>query len=165
MKTATLNRTDALLREHLLYLLNTDGAHVDFASAMKGLPEAMRGTRPEGAPHSAWELLEHMRITQRDVLDSILDAKHVSPEFPAGYWPGQAAPADAKAWDKSVQAFQTDFKAIIDLAASDSLDLLAPIPHADGQTVMRKLLMLADHTSYHMGQLVQVRKMLGSWQE
>lgn len=165
MKSATLNRTDAALREHLLYLLNGDGAHTDFASAVKDLPEALRGKRPQGAAHSAWELLEHMRITQLDVLESIKDASHVSPEFPAGYWPGQAAPADAKAWDKSVKAFQLDFKTIIDLAASDSVDLLAPIAHADGQTVMRKLLMLADHTSYHMGQLVQMRKMLGSWKE
>jgi uncharacterized damage-inducible protein DinB len=165
MKSATLNRTDAALREHLLYLLNGDGAHTDFASAVKDLPEALRGKRPQGDAHSAWELLEHMRITQLDVLESIKDASHVSPEFPAGYWPGQAAPADAKAWDKSVKAFQLDFKTIIDLAASDSVDLLTPIAHADGQTVMRKLLMLADHTSYHMGQLVQIRKMLGSWKE
>jgi DinB family protein len=157
--------TEHTLTEHLLYLLNGDGAHADFAAVVDNLPAALQGKRPQGAQYSPWELLEHMRITQRDVLDSILEASHTSPEFPAGYWPSASAPANEAAWAKSVKEFQTDFKEIVELITSRSGELLSPLPHASDQTIMRRLMMLADHTSYHLGQLVLGRKLLGAWPE
>src|SRR5437660_1750498 len=103
------------LREHLLYLLKGDGAHVDFEAAIKDLPASVRGKRPKGASHSPWEILEHIRINQRDILESIRDANHVSPEFPAGYWPKTQAPPYEKDWDKSADAFRADFQAMTEL--------------------------------------------------
>lgn len=156
--------TEHTLLEHLLYLLNGDGAHADFAAVVNDLPAALQGKRPQGAQYSPWELLEHMRITQRDVLDLILDPAHTSPEFPAGYWPSAPAPAN-DSWAKSVKEFQADFKEILALIAGRSGELLSPLPHASDQTILRRLMMLADHTSYHLGQLVLVRKLLGAWPE
>ncbi|HZD93861.1 MAG TPA: DinB family protein [Candidatus Sulfotelmatobacter sp.] len=152
------------VREHLLYLLKGDGAHLDFDSAVKDLPVELRGARPQGAAHSPWELLEHLRIAQLDVLDSIRDAKHISPEFPVGYWPQSQVPANETAWEKSAEAFRADFEALVKLINNDSTDLLGPIPHVEGQTIFRKIAMLADHNAYHLGQLVVLRRMLGTWQ-
>jgi DinB family protein len=156
--------TEQTLREHLLYSLKGDGAHVDFATAIKNFPADIRGKRPQGAEHSAWELLEHLRIAQWDILEYIRNRNHVSPEFPAGYWPKSPAPPSDKDWDKSVESFQRDFESVVALVKNESTDLLAPVPHMDGQTVLRKLLMLADHNAYHLGQLVLLRRVLGAWQ-
>jgi hypothetical protein len=123
---------------------------------------AHAGTRPKGAEHSPWEVLEHIRICQWDVVQQIADPKHASPDFPAGYWPGSAVPPNSQAWKKSLDAFRADFAAILRLAQGD---LLAPIPHLEGQTILRRLMMLADHTAYHLGELVLLRRMLGDWKE
>lgn len=152
------------LREHLLYLFNGDGAHLDFDSAIKGLPASVRNKKPAGAAHSPWETLEHLRITQWDVLESIRNAKHVSPEFPSGYWPGTSTSEGEKAWSKSVEAFRRDREALAEMIASRSTDLLAALPNGDGQTVFRKVAMLADHNAYHLGQLILLRRLLGAWQ-
>lgn len=154
---------DKALREHLAAVLTGGDAHADFDAAVKDLSAEARGKRPEGAEHSPWEVLEHMRIAQWDILEFTRNPKHVSPEFPAGYWPGTAAPPNAKAWEKSVAEFRGDLKAMVELVKKESTDLLAPIPHADGKTVMREALLLADHNAYHLGQLVLLRKMLGTW--
>lgn len=153
-----------LIREHLLYLLNGDGAHLDFEAAVKDLPPTQRGTKPKGAAHSAWELLEHLRITQRDVLESIRNPNHTSPEFPDGYWPGVQKPSDDKTWEASTAAFRTDSAELRKMVENNGTDLLAELPHAAGQTMFRKLAMLADHNSYHIGQLVLLRRILGAWQ-
>lgn len=157
-------KNDHGLREHLLYLLKGDGAHLEFDAAVKNIPANIRAQRPSGAAHSPWEVLEHLRITQRDVLDSIRNPNHASPDFPAGYWPGTPAPPDSKAWSASADAFRADLGALAGMAADGSTDLLAPLPRGDGQTILRKLLMLADHNSYHVGQLVLLRRLLGAWQ-
>lgn len=154
---------DKALREHLVAVLTGGDAHADFDAAIKDLPAEARGKRPEGAEHSPWQVLEHMRIAQWDILEFTRNPKHVSPEFPAGYWPRTAAPPDAKAWEKSVAGFRTDLKAMVELVKKESTDLLAPIPHADGKTVMREALLLADHNAYHLGQLVLLRRLLGTW--
>ena len=154
---------DNSLRDHLLYLLNGDGAHIDFDSAIKDLPADLRGKKPAGGAHSPFEIVEHLRITQSDVLESIRNANHASPEFPAGYWPAPESPATAKAWDKSVDGFRADHQALVKMV-SNSNGLLSPIAHSEGQTVFRRLAMLADHNSYHLGQLVVVRRLLGAWQ-
>lgn len=154
---------DKSLRQHLLDLLNGGNAHAEFDQAVDDLPAELRGIRPKGAEHSPWELLEHLRIAQWDILEFSRDAKHKSPEFPAGYWPATPVPPDEKAWDKSVRAFRKDLQGLCDLVADQSTDLFAKIPHGDGQTVLKEALLTADHNSYHLGQLVLVRKLLGAW--
>ena len=146
-----------VLREHLLDLLIGEGAHVNFEGAVKGMPVEMRGVRPEGAAHSPWEVLEHLRIAQWDILEFIRNPKHVSPEFPGGYWP---KPQD---WDRSVEAFRGNLQEIAKLVADEATDLLAPIPHADGKTILREVLLVADHNAYHLGELVTLRRVLGAW--
>ena len=152
-----------ILREHVLNLLTGESAHASFESGVKDVPAAIRGKRPKGAAHSPWEVLEHLRITQWDILEFMRDAKHVSPDFPAGYWPSAEAPPDDKAWDRSIAAFRADLKAIADLTAKESTDLLAPLPHAPDKTILRELLLAADHNAYHLGELVLLRRILGAW--
>lgn len=154
---------DNALREHVLYLLKEGGAHVNFESAIKGLPVALRGKRAKGAGHSPWEILEHMRIAQWDILEFCKDPKHVSPEWPAGYWPETPAPPNDRAWNKSVRAFRADFESLCALVADESVDLFGKIPHGTGQTILREALLVADHHAYHLGALVLVRRLLGAW--
>jgi DinB superfamily len=155
----------APLRHHLLELLNGGHAHADFDSAVRNVPAALRGERPNGAEHSPWEILEHLRIAQADILEFSRDPAHVSPAWPSGYWPATAAPPDDKAWDKSVRAFRRDLKAMCDLVANPATDLFARIPHGSGQTILREALLVADHNAYHLGELVLVRRLLRAWKE
>jgi hypothetical protein len=154
---------DAALREHVLNLLREGHAHATFEQAVKGLPVELQGKVPKGTEHSPWQLLEHLRIAQLDILEFSRDAKHESPKWPEGYWPKEKAPADDKAWDKSVRAFKKDLKEMCALVEDPKTDLFAKIPHGDGQTILREALLTADHNAYHVGQLVLVRKMLGAW--
>jgi len=156
---------DKSLREHLLYLLAGGGAHAKFEDVVKAMPAELRGKKPAKLPHSAWMLLEHMRIAQWDILEFSRNPKHVSPDWPAGYWPKKPAPPNAAAWTKSIQQFRTDLKAMQDLVADPATDLYAPFPWGDGQTVLREALLVADHNAYHLGQLVDLRRMLGAWKE
>jgi hypothetical protein len=156
---------DATLRQHLLELLNGGHAHADFETAVRGLSPALRGNRPKGAEHSPWEILEHLRIAQNDILGFSRDPGHQSPGWPSGYWPETAAPPDAKEWDKSVRAFRRDLKAMCDLVQNPKTDLYARIPQGSGQTILREALLVADHNAYHLGQLVLVRRLLGAWKE
>jgi len=160
-----LNRMtgDKSLRQHLVALLKGGSAHATFDAAVKDFPAKHYGKRPKGAAHSPWEVLEHMRIAQWDILEFSRNAKHVSPEFPGGYWPKTPAPADATAWTKSVQSFRADLKAMVALAENESVDLFARIPHGEGQTILREALVLADHNAYHLGELLLLRRLLGAW--
>lgn len=151
------------LREHLVYLLKGGGAHVHFMDAVEGFPEAKRGTFIAGLPHTGWQLLEHSRIAQWDILEFSRNAKHVSPGFPEGYWPKTPGPADAAAWDESIEAFRRDLDEMISLVKNPKTDLYAKIPHGDGQTILREALLVADHNAYHLGQLVDLRRALGEW--
>jgi len=154
---------DKLLREHLVTLLKGKGAHADFDEVIEGLPAHLRGHRPEGADHSPWELLEHLRIALWDLLEFSRDPHHKSPEFPTGYWPSKPAPPDEHAWDKSVKTFRADLDAFCALVSDPQTDFYAKIPHGDGQTILREALVAADHNAYHLGQLVLVRRLLGAW--
>ena len=156
---------NATLREHLLYLLRGGGAHLNFDKAIQDLPPAVRGARVPGLPHTPWRLLEHLRICQWDILEFSRNPRHVSPSFPEGYWPAGDAPPDNAAWDRSVAAFRADLRAMQDLVADPATDLFAPIPHGEGQTILREALLVADHNAYHLGQLVVVRRLLGAWPE
>jgi hypothetical protein len=154
---------DTQLRQHLLSLLNEGNAHATFEQAIEGLPPEKRGIRPEGLDHSAWELLEHLRIAQWDILDFSRNPKYEERKWPDDYWPKSPAPPSDAAWDKSVEGFRSDLKELCDLVADESTDLFARIPHGDGQTILREALLTADHNAYHVGQLVLVRKLLGVW--
>ena len=154
---------DQSLRKHLVYLLGDGGAHLDFDTAIARFPAADRGTMIKGAPHTAWQLLEHLRIAQWDILEFSRDPTHVSPKFPDGYWPRTEAPPSTRAWTESVRAFQRDLRAMIRLVSNPKTDLFARIPHGDGQTILREALLVADHNSYHIGQLVLLRKLLDAW--
>jgi hypothetical protein len=155
---------EKVLRDHLLYLLKGGGAHTKFEDVVADFPANLRGKKVASLPHTAWMLLEHMRIAQWDVLEFSRDRKHVSPDWPAGYWP-EEAPPDAAAWDKSIKSFQKDLKVLQALVASPKTDLYSPLPWGDGQTVLREALLVADHNAYHLGQLVTLRRLLGSWRE
>ncbi len=155
--------TDKQLREHLVKLLTGGEAHATLDEAIEDLPVELRGKKPKGAEHSPWQLLEHLRIAQSDILEFSLDARHQSPKWPEEYWPAKAAPPDEKAWDKTARAFREDMKAMCALVSDEKTDLFTPIPHGDGQTVLREALLLADHNAYHVGQLVLVRRLLGAW--
>jgi len=158
-----MTKNEAALREHIVNLLSLGNAHATFEQAVKGLPAELRGTRPKGAEHSPWEILEHLRIAQWDILEFSRDAKHQSPDWPTGYWPQSAAPPDEKAWDKSVRAFRRDLKGMCALVQDETTNLYAKIPHGDGQTILREALLTADHNAYHVGELVLVRRLLGAW--
>ena len=151
------------LREHLTYLLNGGGAHARFDEVVKNMPEELRGVKPDGLPHSAWMLLDHLRLAQWDILEFSRTSKHRSPEWPRGYWPKTEAPASTAEWNRSVQQFRNDLKAMQDLVANPKTDLYARIPWGDGQTILREALLLADHNAYHLGQFVDVRRVLGAW--
>jgi len=154
---------DAILRQHLVNLLRGRGAHVDFEKAMAGLPAALRGARHAKLPFTPWRLLEHMRIAQWDILEFCRDAKHVSPDWPQGYWPAGDGPADAAAWNASVAAFRRDLAQMEALVKNPRTNLYARIPHGTGQTILREALLVADHNSYHLGQMVLLRRLLGAW--
>jgi len=156
---------DKALRDHLLYLLRGGGAHLDFDRAVADLPPKLRGARLAGMPHAPWQLVEHMRIAQWDILEFSRNPKHVSPTFPDGYWPREDAPADEAAWQGSIAAFRSDLGAMCDLVADPATNLFARIPHGDGQTILREALLVADHNAYHLGQLIVVRRALGAWSE
>ncbi len=148
------------LRKHLINLLDMKGAHIDFDGAVKDFPPALRGAKPAGAPHTAWQLLEHMRLAQWDILEYSRDPKHVSPDWPKGYWPETDEPPNDSAWNQSIKKFHHDLAEMKKLVANPELDLLAPIPHAGEHTLLREALLLADHNSYHLGQLMYLRKLL-----
>ena len=154
---------DKLLREQLSKVLSWREAHADWKQALAGLDPAHRGGRPAGSPHSVWDLLEHARLAQRDILEFTLDPRHISPDWPAGYWPKSLAPADDAEWEKSVREFFHDLKELEKLVSNPRTDLFARIKHGTGQTFLRQVLLLMDHNSYHLGQLVLVRRLLNAW--
>jgi hypothetical protein len=155
---------DQALRQHLDYLLGGGGAHLTFDKAIAGLPPAKRGVRAPNSPHTAWRLLEHLRIAQWDILEFSRNPKHKSPDWPAGYWPAGDAPPDDKAWDRSVAAFQADLAAMRALVNDPKTDLFAKLPWGDGRTILREALLVADHNAYHLGQLVELRRAIGAWE-
>jgi hypothetical protein len=154
---------DQSLRDHLLYLLRGGGAHVKFDDAVAGLPVDLRGKTPKGLKHSPWEILEHIRIAQWDILEFSRDAKHVSPDWPTGYWPKTVAPPTTMAWSKTVRQIRDDLEQMCKLVSNPKTDLHARIPHGDGQTILREALLISDHNAYHLGELVTVRRLLGAW--
>jgi DinB family protein len=152
------------LQQHLLDLLSFKGAHAGFDEAVRGLAVPLRANKIRGVPHTAWQLLEHIRIAQWDILEFSRDAKHVSPKWPEEYWPESATPPSDGAWKKSILSFRRDLDEMKKLVTdAHEEQLYSRIPHGDGQTLLREALLVADHNSYHLGQLILIRKMLGAW--
>ena len=157
---------DQQLREHVLYLLQGGGAHLDFDKAIAGLPAHLRGAKPDGVNHTPWRLLEHLRICQWDILQYSRNPDYVSLDFPDGYWPDSDGPPSDEAWEQSVEAFRADLRAMQDLVSDPTVDLMAQIPHGEpGHTILREALLLTDHNAYTLGQLVVVRRALGAWSD
>jgi hypothetical protein len=159
------NNTTASLRKHLLELLGKGAAHADYASAVANLARAKRGQKLPAVPHTPWRLVEHMRITQLDILEFTRDARHISPNWPDEYWPPTDAPPNAKAWAASIASFKKDRAKMIAIVKDEKNDLFAPLPHGQGQTIAREAMLLADHTAYHLGQLILLRRALGAWKD
>lgn len=154
---------DRELREHLVYLLRGGGAHVSAEDALARFPARKRGAFAKGLRHTGWQLLEHMRIAQWDILEFSRNPKHVSPDFPEGYWPPSPVPRNDAAWEKSLRSFRADLRAMERLVRNSRSDLYARFPHGDGQTLLREALLVADHNAYHIAQIVDLRRALGCW--
>ena len=153
------------VREQVLSLLRDGQAHASFDDVIKDLPAKLRGAKPDGAPHTAWQLLEHMRLAQWDILEFSRNAKHASPQWPEGYWPKTEKPASDSAWKKSISSFKKDLAAMQKLVEDPKTDLYTKIPHGTGQNILREALLAADHNAYHIGQLVLLRRLLGAWNQ
>ena len=154
-----MNNEDSL-RKQLVSLLTSSEAHMDVRAELKDFPVKFRDRKPKGAPHTAWQLLEHMRLAQWDIPRFSSDSKHKSPKFPEGYWPKSETPPSDAAWEGSVKMFLRDLDEMCVLVSDNKRDLFAPIPHGQGQTLLREALLVADHNAYHLGQLVLLRRTL-----
>jgi hypothetical protein len=154
---------DQELREHLLKLLSTGSAHLGFDEAIDGLPAELRGTKAPGIAHTVWQIVEHLRIAQEDILEFSRRADYTSPPWPEGYWPETEAPSSEDAWEQSMEAFHRDLRAMKDLVANQGIDLFAKLAWGTGQTILRQAMLVADHNAYHVGQIVTVRQALGAW--
>jgi len=163
MAKAKAHVDETALRALLAKLLDWEDAHVGLDTAVAAVPSKLRGVVPKGAPHSLWQLLEHLRITQLDILDFCVNPTYAEKKWPDDYWPASPAPTSGRAWDQSLAGFIADRKALQKLAADPKIVLTAKIPHGSGQTYLRELVLVADHTAYHVGQLVLVRQLLGIW--
>lgn len=151
------------IRDALARLLDWEDAHVGFDAVVAGLSPALRAERPAGLPHSAWQLVEHLRLAQHDILEFCVNPAYQAPTWPDDYWPVSPAPASDEAWEASLAAYRADRDALKDLARNARIDLLAQVRGGDGQTFLRELLLVADHTAYHVGQIVLLRRALGAW--
>ena len=160
----SLDRTqDQSLRDHLLELLKTGSAHLGFDEAIEGLPAELRGRKVPGLAHTVWQLVEHLRLAQEDILEFSRNPDYKEMKFPDDYWPDSEAPPSDEAWNQSVEAYRRDLQAMKDLVADPKTDLFAKIPWGSGQTILREAMLIADHNAYHAGQIVTVRQGLGAW--
>jgi hypothetical protein len=156
------DQKDASVRKHVLYLLREGGAHMSFDDFVGSFPADLCNRKIDGLPYTAWQVLEHMRLAQWDILEFSRDASHVSPDFPKGYWPEPDEPGSVVLWQKTIDEFRNDLKQMEDLVEDPSTDLYAKIPHGDGQTVLREALLTADHNAYHLGALAVMARILKS---
>lgn len=155
--------SDSMIRDLLARSLGWAEAHVSFDDAVRDLAADLRGARPVGLAHSPWEILEHIRIVQRDILDFSLDGRYDEREWPADYWPKSPEPPDGEAWERSITAVREDRSRLQQLVRDAQVELTTVTPHGTDQTYLREFLLVIDHTAYHVGQLVIVRRLLGAW--
>jgi hypothetical protein len=155
--------TDHVVRAQLLALLRGGQAYMPFDQAVADFPLAQINRYPPHVPYTPWQLLEHLRIAQWDILEFIRNPAHISPPWPAGYWPARDAQADARAWARTIAAFQADLRALQAVVADPRTDLYAPLPHAPDYTILREILVVADHNAYHIGEFAILRQVMGTW--
>ncbi|MEN3329241.1 MAG: hypothetical protein V7638_4048 [Acidobacteriota bacterium] len=151
---------DASLRKHVLYLLRGGSAHISFDDFVNSFPPDLCNRRIEGLPYTPWQVLEHMRVAQLDILEFSRDPSHVSPEFPKGYWPKPDELGTPVSWQRTVEEFRKDLQQMEALVEDDSTDLHGKIPHGDGQTILREALLIADHNAYHLGVLAVMARLV-----
>lgn len=156
-------KSEALLREQLVALLDWKDAHATFDRSVEGVPLEDRGKVPDGATHSLWQIVEHLRLAQKDILDFCVNPAYEEPDWPDDYWPLNPVPPSDEAWDAAILAYREDRVRVMELAKDTSLDLFTRIPHGTGQTYLREILLVADHNAYHIGQIVLLRRLLGNW--
>ena len=156
-------QNDTSLRTHLVKLLDWSDAHASFDAAVKGIASKCRGSVPDGWEYSAWQLVEHIRIAQADILEFCVGAHYQEKKWPDEHWPKSPAPPSEAAWDASIETYRRDREAMQQLAGNSEIDLLATVPHGTTQTYLREILLVADHTAYHVGQLIALRRQLGIW--
>ena len=154
---------DSVMREHLLALLHGGHAHMSFDEAVAEFPVTQINTHPPHVPYTPWHLLEHLRIAQWDILEFIRNPAHISPPWPEGYWPAREARADARAWASTIADFQADLRALQELVADPATDLTAPLSHAPEYTILREILVVADHNAYHIGEFAILRQVMETW--
>jgi hypothetical protein len=152
-----------ILRQHLLDLLQGGHAHMAFDEAVARFPREQMNSYPPHVAYTPWHLLEHLRITQWDILEFIRNPAHVSPDWPRGYWPSQSVQTDEAGWNRTIASFRADLQALYALVADPSTDLVSPLPHGTGQTVLREILLVADHNAYHIGEFAILRQVMQTW--
>ncbi|GAB3807760.1 DinB family protein [Spirosoma humi] len=153
------------VRKQLISLLTGSNAHQSFDDAVQDLPAELRGVKPDKLPYSIWQLVDHIRIAQWDILEFSRDSSHQSPPWPSGYWPKELAPADEGAWQQALTQIREDRAAFVTLLNDSSRDLYAPFDHGDGQNLLREALLIADHTAYHVGEIIIIRRLLDAWKK
>lgn len=155
--------SDQVLREQLIQLLRSRNAHMSLENAVADFPMEAINQRPPNVPYTPWHLLEHIRITQWDILEFIRNPKHISPAWPKGYWPEQDTEADPSDWDKTLRSYRADLDALEEMVRDPKTDLFTPIPHGDGQNILREILTVADHSAYHTGEFGILRQVMETW--
>jgi hypothetical protein len=151
---------DASLRKHLFYVLKGGGAHISFEDFVRDFPVKLCGNRVDGLPYTAWQVLEHMRLAQWDILEFTRDPQHVSPDFPSGYWPTPDDTGTPEQWAETLEKFRNDLSEMQKIVSDESNDLHAKLPHGNGQTILREALLVADHNAYHLGVLAVITRIL-----
>lgn len=154
---------DTIVRQHLLQLLQGGNAHMSFDEAVANFPVEHMNTMPPNVSYTPWHLLEHLRITQWDILEFIRDSQHKSPSWPEGYWPAPNAQADQEMWEQTIKAFRSDHQALEQIVLDRSVNLYEPLPHGSGQTVLTEILVVSDHNAYHIGEFAILRQVMQTW--
>jgi len=158
-----MTQPDQVTRQQLIALLRGENAHMNFSQAVKNFPLQAANQQPPNVPYTPWQLLEHIRIAQWDILEFIRDPDHVSPEWPKGYWPEEGAQADQSRWQQTIDQYLADRRALEAIVSDRSKDLTAPIPHAQDYTILREILVVSDHGAYHIGEFATLRQVMGTW--
>ncbi len=161
--TVSIDAMNAEAKVRLVDALKGKGAHLDFDGAVRDFPERLMNEKPAHVPYTFWHQLEHIRIAQWDMFRYIVDPKHVSPDWPKGYWPAQDAKTDRAGWDRTIAQYHADLRSLVEAVSDPKVNLLAPVKHMNNRSVLRSGFIVVDHTAYHLGEFVMARQILGEW--
>lgn len=160
---STQKSNNNLLIKSLTHLLKKGNAHASLDDALQNISFDLLGEKPGNLPYSIWQLAEHIRIAQWDILEFCRNKKHISPKWPDGYWPSETKPVSEAAWEKCIEQINADRKSFVELLSDPEVDIYKPFDYGDGQTLLKEALVLADHNSYHTGEIIIVRRLLNDW--